>query len=145
MLFHVSCCEIVGAHRGLGVLGESRQPIFAQALALLLGDTEKRLMEARLLRQLLQASLLARVQEVPAELPPHLEQAAVKCWRSTSNAVPSLSHLRIAALLKTLGVKHSLMMGVGVGLPVIDIALQAEAGRLPVAVQVWSALILKFL
>jgi hypothetical protein len=123
----------------LGVLGESRQPIFAQALALMLGETEIRLMEARLLRQLLQASLLAREQGVPAELPPHLEQAAAKCWRSTSNAVPSLSHLRVAGLLKTLGVKHSLMAGVGLGLPVIDIAIEPEAGRPPVAVQVWPA------
>ena len=117
-------------------MGESRQPIFAQALSLVLGETDKRLLEPRLLRQLLQASQLAYAQGVLAELPPHVLQAGVKSWRTASSAVPSLSHLRVSGLLKTLGVKHSTMRSVGDGLPVIDIVIEPDASRLPVAMQV---------
>ena len=117
-------------------MGESRQPIFAQALSSALGGTDRRLLEPRLLRQLLQASQLAHAQGVPAELPPHVVQAAVKSWRAASSTVPSLSHLRVSGLLKTLRVEHSTMMGVGDGLPVIDIAIQPDASRVPVALQV---------
>lgn len=66
--------------RGLGVLGESRQPVFASALALVLAEDEQRIMEPRLLRQLLQASLLAQAQDVAAQLPPRMEQAAMKWY-----------------------------------------------------------------
>ena len=120
------------------MLGECKQPVFDVALALMLTDSDeqRRVLEPRLLRQLLQASVMAQAQGVAAELPPHVQRAAAKWLHANSNTVPSLSHARASKALKSLGVKHQLMVSVAEGLPTVDIAVEHPMGGQPIAVQV---------
>ncbi len=124
------------------MLGECHQPIFGVALALVLseGDEQRRVLEPRLLRQLLQASMMAQAQGVEASLPPHVQRAAAKWLHANSNTVPSLSHMRASKALKSLGLKHQLMVSVAEGLPTVDIALEQPSGGQQVAVQVFLVL-----
>ena len=123
-------------HRGISILDECQQSMFAEGMSQLLDKQQQRSLEPRLLRQLLQASALAQAAGVPVSLPQVLEKAAAKWWRATANTVPSLSHDGVSHTLKRLGVKHRVLVFLREGLPTIDIALEAWADQQKVALQV---------
>lgn len=102
----------------------------------LLDKQQQRSLEPRLLRQLLQASTLARAAGMPVSLPQPLEKSAAKWWRTTANRVPSLSHDGVSRTLKNLGVKHKVLVFLMEGLPTVDIALEAGTDQQKVAIQV---------
>ncbi len=124
------------AFRGLSILDECRQPLFAEGMSHLLSKQQQRSLEPRLLRQLLQASTLARAAGMPVSLPEPLEKSAAKWWRTTANRVPSLSHDGVSRTLKNLGVKHKILVFLMEGLPTVDIALEAGTDQQKVAIQV---------
>ncbi len=117
-------------------MDECRQPLFAVGTSQLLDKQQQRSLEPRLLRQLLQASTLARAAGVPVSLPQPLEKSAAKWWRTTANRVPSLSHDGVSRTLKNLGVKHKVLVFLMEGLPTVDIALEAGTDQQKVAIQV---------
>lgn len=119
------------------MLGQCRQALFGEALQAVLQKHAQRSLEPRLLRQLLQAAALARAQGVPAALPEAVAKTAGKWWGTTANKVPSLSHVGVSGLLKSMGVEHTVMVTLGAGLPTVDIAIDGEH---PVAIQVCQLL-----
>ncbi|BDA48783.1 probable RAP domain-containing protein, chloroplastic [Coccomyxa sp. Obi] len=128
--------ELCNVIWGLSILDECREPLFAEGISQLLDKQQQRSLEPRLLRQLLQASALARAAGMPVSLPQALEKAAAKWWRTTANRVPSLSHDGVSRTLKNLGVKHKVLVFLLEGLPTVDIALEAGTDQQKVAIQV---------
>lgn len=128
--------ELCNVIWGLSILDECRQPLFSEGMSQLLDKQQQRSLEPRLLRQLLQASALARAAGMPVSLPQPLEKAAAKWWRTTANRVPSLSHDGVSRSLKNLGVKHKVLVFLVEGLPTVDIALEAGTDQQKVAIQV---------
>lgn len=118
------------------MLEEWQQALFADGMRLVLDAHQQRSLEPRLLRQLLQASALARAAGVPVSLPERVEKAAAKWWRTTATTVPSLSHGGVSRTLKGLGVKHRVVVFLGDGLPTVDIALEDTVNQQRVAIQV---------
>ncbi|KAK9815911.1 hypothetical protein WJX72_011808 [[Myrmecia] bisecta] len=121
---------------GLAVLGACEVPIFQMLAQSIIRAYSPRRPDARVLRQLFQARMLAECSGVSLDLPEDMRQSAATYWMQSVLANPmSTSHRNVAQFMKRIRLAHVSKQPTKDGLLSIDLALQQTSDK-PIAIQV---------